>query len=361
VVHADGRAAAGARVQLDAVRAAADASGAFELRFEPGEIHASAPLVASLPSFWPAIEADWGARLARGEQLSPVRLVLGGASLSIRGRVVDAGGGALAGWEVAVVDATALTPNSFPIEYVEDLAGDGAGRATTSGADGGFELRGLAARAYTLHALDRATLVKVVAEEVPAGSDGVVLRVAADARLERVAGRVVGADGGAIANVRVGVRMNVESAEGARVDWVGAQAVTDEQGRFELASVPRRFAEIALGGDAIVPVRHSVDRLDLAGELVLRAARRCHFRVRVASDSAATSFRLEALDGSEERIEKHQASSWSSFDRLRLVDGVSDVVSAAEGAHVLVLQRGGVEIARRRIELIPGDVAEIGL
>lgn len=361
VLHADGRAAAGALVQLDRIRATTDATGHFELSFEPERVHALAPLVASLRGFWPAVDAQFGARVAHRQQLSPVRLVLGAAALSIRGRVVDASGGPLAGWNVAASDATVLAPNTTPITYAEDLAGEGQGREATSGADGSFELHGLADREYALQAIDRSTLVKVVAEHVRAGSTDVVLTVPLDAALERVAGRVVGADGLPIADVRIAVHVTVDSAAGARVDWIGAQAASDQQGRFELARVPRKFAVLALDGDAVVPVRHKVEQFDLTTEIELRAARRCRFRVVADAETAEppTSVRLLALDGTDERIEIHEAQSWSSFHQLALSNGASQVVCAAEGAHVLVFLRMQTEVARRRIELVPGEVLEI--
>ena len=361
VVHADGRAAAGAHVQLDGIRATTDATGHFELTFEPEQVHALAPLVASLRGFWPAVDAQFGARIAHRQVVSPVRLALGAAAQSIRGRVVDASGGPLAGWSVAAADATVLAPNSVPITYAEDLAAEGNGREATSGPDGSFELHGLADREYALRAIDRTTLVKVVAEHVRAGSSEVVLTVPLDAALERVAGRVVGADGTPIADVRIAVHLTVDSAAGARVDWIGAQAVSDERGGFVLARVPRKFAVIALDGDAVVPSRHPTAQLDLDSEILLRAARRCRFRVVADADAAEkpTSVRLLALDGTDERIEIHEAQSWSSFHQLPLSDGASQVVCAAEGAHVLVFLRMQTEVARRRFELVPGEVLDI--
>lgn len=353
--------AANATVRLYTHTTKTDASGRFRLVTKDW-IPEDAPLVAGKPGIQPAIVTGFGALVAPGAPPVPEqRLVLGGPSLAIRGRVVDAEDRALSNWQVVVLDGVNLTPGMLPSTRAESLADEEQGGGATSRHDGSFVIRGLARRAYVLRCFDLKSLVSFESEPIEAGRHDVVLRVPADAVWKKLDGRVVSQDGTGIANARVTLKMITERGQGGWTSVDGAPLTTDEQGRFTLKNVPRVWTYLSIDGDAVLPASWSFDGADPATELAITVHRRCHFRFESTASGTDVPDALELLDadGNGETIWLINANGWTSMTRMPLEGGKSLVVSAGDGVKTLVLLRDESPIARMPVTLAPGDVQTV--
>jgi hypothetical protein len=357
VLRADGSPAKGAKVQLDGLKTEAGADGRFGLAQEWA--FEEAPLVAALPGLQPAVLPNAGA-LLQGEYPPPlVHLQLGGPQLTIRGKVVDAKGEPCSGWKVNLGDGTVVTPSRVPFDLVEDLA-RGKKVATKTDKQGGFVLEGLLAREYVVQAYAEKSLVMVRSAPVAAGTQDLVLRVAADAVLERLSGVVVARDGTPIAGVQVAAQLVTASAGGAMSWQSGPTATTDSAGRFALARVPREGIQLGVDGAAILPNSFPLDLA--AGEPRLSVARRCHLRVELATGTAPADGapdQIEALDADGQHLSLNviEGNAWSSSTRVALSRLGTNPLAVSEDARTLVFYAGDREVRRVPLALVPGEVA----
>lgn len=359
VVHADGEPAPGAWVFFGYGETRADERGAFRLAL--GYIPDDARLVAAVRNYRPAIVERFDAvvKEANGRP-APVRLVLGGPTLEIHGRVLDAAGEPVPGWQVAIDEGTPVSVGRVPAVTAERMARDSWDDVVTD-AEGRFTLEGLLERDYRVKAWNGRSLLVVRSESVPAGTDDLELRVPAGALHPRVAGRVVSRDRLPIAGVTVHASLVTERMEGGMTWITGASTTTDADGRFELADVPREEVDLLLSGDAILSRRFALDEGAPLEELLIEVERRCHFRLELGADAEGAPDAVQVLDADGARLDITSFSgrgSWSS-SRLELAAAGGLVHAVSESARTLVLWRGGEEIGRRELHLTPGTVTVI--
>lgn len=361
VVHADGTPAVGAQVRYGDAAAECDAEGKFTLTVGTGHAEGQ-PLVAMHPGFQAAIVADFWSTvlLSSGDELPFQRLVLGGPTLAIEGRVVDHEGEPQSGWTVQLVDPVLLREGWIPPQCVESLGGRGRVLATTD-AKGLFRLDGLQDRAYRLQAHATEPLLRIESAPIPAGARNVQIVIPVDAFFAKIEGRVVSPGGVPIAGVLVSAGLIVFRTKSGYTSEHGEDVVTDGEGRFTLVNVPRERSKIDVGGDAILPAT-----LDLAdhvdGRIVhITAARRCHARVAgVPTTMRFMGVRVRDPDGKNLSLMQFQSGGWWSSDQLELVEGGTPVFAVSESASTIVfVGEDGTEVPRT-IALIPGEITTVG-
>ncbi|MEQ1631510.1 MAG: carboxypeptidase-like regulatory domain-containing protein [Planctomycetota bacterium] len=369
VVLEDGSPAVGAFVSLGRFMASStDARGFFVIDFEPWlslGIDEAAPLVvtAVLAGLRPVSRTLPSVREVRTSGWpEPIVLRLVGAPLSISGVVVDEENAPVGGVLVEPADMTEFgvvpqpnMPASSGIPKTqEQLAG---GTAVETGADGRFELRGLLDRSYTIRALQNPSLLSAVSTEVAAGSQGVRI-VLGRKSLGTVAGRVVDRGGQGIGGVRVAV-----SFERTSELVIGRGAVTAADGTFAIAEVTTTPAFLRIEGATIVPeLFHKLGPSDDIANLELRVG----LRRRLQFDWGAqlkTDDRLVVVDaaGEELMMMRLNGGSIGQAPYLNCNQGLSEVVAVADAAAFAVVQRGGREVTRVRLQLAADGVNLIRL
>lgn len=148
VTLADGSGSPRTTVLLGLQRATTDRHGWFQLEGDDMAFLPADDLIAARPGFAPCVIHGFGATLdAEHPQVTAPRLVLGGATLAITGRIVDAAGRGRAGLEVRVLEGMRLRSRS---DSLEDLLGGGGIAPRLSDVDGRFRIDGLLAHPYTL-------------------------------------------------------------------------------------------------------------------------------------------------------------------------------------------------------------------
>jgi hypothetical protein len=311
-----------------------------------------------------------------------VELQLGDATLSIDGQVLDHEGQARAGLRVWIADSTTFgIVGEGPVQLESLLAGT----ALTfwpfleTDEDGEFQIDGLLDRNYTLAAMDPDTLLRTEVVDVPAGSRNVVLRMPRDALFPRVAGVVRGHDGRGVEGATVG-----PMCDAFRAQWQGSilgtshSAVdgvrTDEQGRFELKDVPKSLVYLRIDGEGILPLEygrfvegdpryvHTEVRalpLDEIESLEILVDRRAHLQVELNEPASADQFALVDERGIELELSAFSGHGRREGLRLPIYEGRSDVVAGTDRARLIVLFKGGAEIARFPVALVPGETKTV--
>lgn len=402
VVDASGRPVGGARVSLGRnASTVCDAEGAF--RIELSKNGGNTPWIALAPGHQPAIE-EASPAVAAGQAGAEefVVLRLGPPPLSIRGRVVDADHEPLAGWRVFAADPTFFAQLDEVPSHVEGLLAGAPGRAeierlmanapagtdpeqlikqtstafwtfVVTDAQGRFALEGLLARTYRLAALDPRTLTRVESEPIHAGRADVEIALPRSAWLDDVKGRVLSAQGKPLAGVLVipthdvmKVQLDANSWSGFSID--AANSITDSDGRFSFARLPREGVYLKLGGESIVPLewgRREAGGLEAAAKgkldaIVIHAALRYHFQVECAAELGDEIFALDA-QGERVPLNVFEGNSSMSTDRKPLVEGRSKVIVVGDEARTLVVFKDGHEVRRVALELAQGTVNVVRL
>ncbi len=317
-----------------------------------------------------------GALTARAGRPDRVTLVLEARALSIGGRVMDAGGAALAGAVVYCLDGemfgTTWTESfgsrNFKPRWIQELASGRPGAIFPVEPDGSFLVEGLNDRSYELEALDPTTLNRVRVGSVPAGQRGVVLALCGQEQAWPLAGRVIGRDGQPLAGIQVSpAAMRRDGCPGSsnRPRFLGRAVHTDAQGRFSFDAL--RTEDLALllrGGPAFFPhyfpVSSEGDR-DRAGltELVLIYQRQMHLEVEVQDSIEADSVGVLDWRGDVRLLSQRTGLSYYRRERWPLRQGASGVVSVEEGVRWLLLFRGEQEVARQPLSLVPGQIERL--
>jgi len=364
VLDASGAPAPGAAVSAGDEWVRAGSDGRFVLALAPGEDNAR--LRALRPGSLPAEESL--------EALLPAREVvlrLGSAPFSIEGLVLAPDGTPLAG---ARVWTSALTPFGWSLQSAgEDwflwqtsvealLSGqggvaDGVVSAITD-EQGRFELAGLLERPYALFALDPRTLDGCGPQALAAGERGVRLHLRRTARGPR-AGRVVSLAGEPLAGVSVvpGLAFPLDDGPARTTSFAEDAAVlTGADGSFSFPALPVSGVCLSVRGAELLE-----SELFQGDEAELRVPRGARFHLRLADAERADSFAL--LDAEERAGALLVEAAGRSFGvpRAALVGGRSGLARAAEGEHVVVLYKGGVEVRRARVRLAAGGPHEVGL
>jgi RNA polymerase sigma factor (sigma-70 family) len=364
VVDRWGAAVAGARVSAGDAVARSDARGAFTLELTSPRL--GTRLVAVAAGAQPAmLEPE---RDAAGQPSWPRRVVLrlGDPPRAIAGRVERADGEPAAGVRVWIADPTFVgVEDDVVIAENAVLGGERPFWAfTRSGADGTFRLDGLAARAYTVRALDEATLSACTVAGVAAGSDGVALRLT-DELLPRLCVVVATRGGVPVPGVRVQVQrpaLELAVPGGTRDEWANAQAaVTDADGAVTFRDVPVGVGvEVFASGDRIMFAGRKVERGVDAEHFVLTVDRRMHLQVEVSPPSdRGDQCRVLDEHGQPMLLRIMRGDSSRTGRSARVVDGKSHVLSLAEGARTVVLLRGDIEVARLPVQLVEGQVTTV--
>jgi len=231
--------------------------------------------------------------------------------------------------------------------------------------EGRFELGGLAERTYTLRAMDERTLQTVEAGPFAAGSGALELVLPRAALWPRLTGRVLDTDGAPVAGASLwvnttGLVVDRGSYSTYRGETRGEEAVTDAEGRFELADVPFSAA-LAVTGDHIERTEFGSVRTGgleraIAGRpegFTIVARHRYHLRIE-AEDSAAFDSAV-VLDAAGALLWCERIEGWSTYGRqeIELVDGKSGSWNLPPEARTLVLRKQGVELRRDELFLQP--------
>lgn len=357
VVFSDGAAAPGATVTLGSARTRSGADGAFDLRFDSAT--PADRLVAVLPGLQPAVEPDFGAEVERrGAPIQGVRLVLGPATLTIAGRILDERGEPCPGWRVAVLDGTPIDSLSTAGPRAEDLATERGGPVRT-GKDGSFVVGGLAARAYVLRAFRTQPPAQIVSEPIQAGARDVVLRLPPAAEPSPTRGSVRTRDGTPIEGVRVGV-----GAVSARLPGEpatpGDPVLTDAEGRFELASVPAGWIELVVEGESVLPASVLLAPDAPRDGVSIEVRRRASFRFDASSlEDPPDELRLVGSAGEGVATWSFEGERPRASGRVRLDAGRSGPVTVGEGELVLRVLRRGEELDRVAVTLDPARETEV--
>jgi len=359
VVHQDATPAASAIVRFGEDSTTTDVEGQFALALqqEPSD---PVPLVAAKRGFQAAIEPNFTAFVnSCVGPLPEQRLVLGPPPLAIEGRVVDHEGRPKIGWIVQPVDPLLIRDGLIPPECVEALALGTAVRAT-SGGDGSFRLEGLQERAYRLQAHSGQELTRIESEPFAAGTRNVRLVVPADARFSKVEGRVIAHDGSGIASVRVRAALIVFRTKWGYTTEHSEGVMTDTDGRFTLANVPRSSSKLHVDSDFVLPVEHLLDAHVDGDFVIITAARRCHMRVEGVPPNANVDA-VEVLDasGSILSLVQFQSGGMMTSPQVSLIEGASPVFAVAETARTIVFRGQGQPGVSRALVLRPGEITVV--
>ncbi|MBL8754630.1 MAG: sigma-70 family RNA polymerase sigma factor [Planctomycetes bacterium] len=380
VVDAGSTPVAGARVAMGVTSVASAADGTFTLSL----VRAGWPtaIVAAKAGHRPGrleIPANGGTKAA--DWPGEIVLRLGPAPRSVRGRVVDQDGAAIAKAEVWIDDPTPLgiaavlplqaeyliaggavppqaarmrVPHADEPTRADNFMDQTSDNATPSACwyfvitdeQGTFELGGLLDRSYRLKALDPASGLFGEASDV-VGETYHTITIVRDVWPE-VRGRVVSLRGEPIAGVKVDQNVvawkNRTRVPGGQFEGTarrkGKSATTGADGTFVLRDVGKRFVGFALTGDAIVPTdKRGSDVVDpLQCTWVVEA--RCHVEVVLADANEADEVACVDANGEPLDLAVLRHNSTNFLTSLPLHDGRSGQFVVGERAAKLVLLRG---------------------
>jgi RNA polymerase sigma factor (sigma-70 family) len=340
-------------------------------------------LIAVKPGFQPGTFAPT-ARDADGALLWPdrVTLRLGAEPLAIEGRVVDEDGNPLEGVRVwagdptffsGVGDAARGEPELTHVENV--LAGTPPGWSwTLTNAEGRFRVEGLLDRDYALEAMDPENLLRVVERGVAAGRNDVEIELDSGAVFEVLRGTVVDHSGLPVADVHVATMCDAFETrfQGQLVatHHGGADGVTtDAEGRFQLERVPRDLVYLRLDGAETIPLEwgRQVEGglAQLVGQgfdaLVITVSRRCHFQVELALPDEADSLSVLDERGTVLVLSEFLGNGRREAERMPIRDGRSNTLGIGDEARTIALFKGGIEVRRAPLQLVPGERIVVGL
>jgi RNA polymerase sigma-70 factor (ECF subfamily) len=361
VEDASGRPVVRARVTLGARSTTSGAQGEFQLSTADAE--SSAELSALQRGFLPGrVRAQRDA--VSGKLIWPDFIVvrLGGPPLTLAGRVVDKSGEPMADVRVWIADPTPfgilgadtkakteyLLASKQPQDSDEEL-GDANWSAVDTDAHGRFRVEGLLARAYSLRVLDKRSCGAITAGPFDAGASDVTI-VFDQGELRRITGRIVTRAGRPVENVHV--QIMGEAYGGVWND--GGVEITSADGRFAFDGVGRNRISLWIRGDDVVSLIHAIDDAKPTLDLEIAVSARCHFKIECGSKDFADS--LEALDAGGEHMQMAEvgANGETTRDSFEILDGRSRTLTVASDARTLVLSKGGTEVLRVPLDLVPG-------
>lgn len=353
VLRANGLAAVDARVTLGRESVRVDASGSFRLRAL--ETWADdAALVAIEADQQAAVVAGFG-QIVRESQGNPPpqRLVLGGPSLAIQGRVLDDHGAPIAGASVALMDWLALS-NQTPVEGL--VGSQDLGVSTDERGD--FTLRGLFPRDYRLQVHDPKRLGRLETDPIPAGTVGAVVAYPPDAVVPEWHGRVVGRDGSPIAGANVSIDVVARRIAGDIRGQAADPSRTGADGEFVIRGVPRRWANVVVQGPGLVDLERPLEDADFVANATIVVDRYCKVRVEGLAASGNPRW-LAAKDGDGKSLmlqvqENGGTSGWSRFEFRDGPPADFEVSEAAVG--LLLFESVGAPALRRPMRLSPESV-----
>jgi hypothetical protein len=389
---------AGARITLGhASLALSDEHGQFHL--ELPKQGARDTWIAVKPGFQPAIERASAA--VQGGQADPgelVVLLLGPAPLAIAGRLVGEDGEPQEGWRVFLADPTFFGALDEVPAHVEGLLSGAADRreierrlaSAPEGSDpgallrstpsvfwafvvtdsgGGFTLEGLADRDYRIAAFDPRTLLRFESGPFAAGTRDAVVRVPGSSFVEDVHGRVLSTGGKPVRGVTITPGVDVLSVQidahsRSSFGFPGAPVVTDTEGRFRFARLPREQATLSLTGEDIVPLEWGGEgglgkaAGDGKSDVVIRVELSFHVQAEFAPDSA-DELRLVDAQGQPVMIHVNEGTARTRTDVLALEGDRSKIMVVGESAATIVLYKQKQEVRRAPLVLVPGQLNRV--
>jgi len=359
VETASGAFVAGADVYLGGRRTRTNDAGRWELarsNWAPdGDV-----LAALHPELGVGTFPEPAAWQGESDRIGPLRIEIAPNESVIRGRVIDAAGAPLQGWVVQVLDPTSIDTQAVPSATLE-AGGKAKGSRARTTQDGSFAIERLLDRPYDLRAYDPVRFLSILAQKVPAGAEGLELRLAEDAQVDVLRATVRTPDGAPVVRAEVNVQFILErSATGFTWDS-GKSAFTDGEGNVELRHVPRRGVNIIVSGAGIVTEALEPGDGGFTGEpLAIEVQRRVDVLVDCSGATPVLdSVQLFDRDGTALQIESRTAHGSTSLTSLQLVGGRSPVVSVSEAARTAVQLRNWNEYRRFSIELVPGQVNQL--
>ena len=375
VLNQAGMPVPGASVAAGEAIVKTDARGAFTLTVTTGppskmelaeggvweSMYDTSILRAALAGFLPAelpmdeIESD-----------QQVILRLGSSTLKIAGHVVDENGLPRSGVIVWAADLTMFgfestttgdSKASWEVTIEEVNGSENRGWVSRSDDTGYFALSGLLDRDYQLWAFDTASAAQSGPERVAAGATDHEFTLVDEAGTMRVAGQIVTASGLPIEGVSIKPRRDLSSAYAVQPPYMpGAvlEARSDEEGRFVFESLATRDTVLELQHESFLIDSFDLkDQADLSDLLIVQAIL-CELEVELEW-SAGLGDRLQVLDENDLPLQLIQ--SLGAFIRageiIEIVAGKSGVFQVNENARTLVLNKDGLEVARKSIRITP--------
>jgi RNA polymerase sigma-70 factor (ECF subfamily) len=327
-----------------------------------------------------------------------VELRLGGAALSITGRVVDSTGKPRPKLRLWIADPTPFgNIGRVPVQLENLMAGarvppeivgtepppdaqDGdnfndhftsVGPSTAywtwvpTDDEGRFRIDGLDERRYKLRMMDDATLSVFTSDPISAGSRDVKIEMPDAPVYPRIAGRVLSSRGKPIAGVQIVLR---REAFGSRTRVFGGtaqygmiqlreSATTNAEGRFEFKDVPREGVALDLRHDGIVPRDFALEGVTQPENLDVVVDARCRLELRLKPPIARAD-RMAVRDGDGRRIDVMLITQGSvnAYTDVGLVEGRSGVVSVSSAARTLVLLDGEKVVETHAIDLVEDQI-----
>lgn len=308
VVHEDGTPAARALVYLGGNRRRANERGEFRICVPgwstPNEIWAfergRLPARADVPAFVHSALQDLVPRCDGPAKRPSMRLQLGGPTLSIRARLVDADHRPLAGWCIGLKNSWTLSTDGPPWTCAEALARPAPGHLTvTTDAAGVFEYDGLLEEPYSFLVYDPVSFRSGETSPVPAGSRDMEVVVPLRDNVPTLRGRVLGLEGTPIAKAAVSLQLWVFASRTCAWIWKRDPVETTADGAFELHDVPPVGAELWVEGDGLVRRPFSNSELDLQSVIRLNVQRLCAVHV-------------EGLPVGAQPLQLHALTAWGT-------------------------------------------------
>jgi hypothetical protein len=288
-----------------------------------------------------------GLELQTQRDLIGVRLVLRGASGSIRGRVIDERGASSEGWLVDLADPT---PSGTSDTSLEGALRGAPKFGVPVGEDGRFELGGLLDRSYRVRCWRPDSLVAIESEPVRPGETELVLRVPADAVAPRIAGRVVSIHGEPLANVTV--RGELDTFESVNIrHFITRVTTTDSEGRFEFLELARKM-RLSTNGDDLEWRTTELEPGANLENLTLVAAREMRVQVELAPMDPADRLSIVSGDGSPRdiRIQTPEVTSYGHRS-VRRTGAHFPMIVVPEDAAAVILWSGDTELRRLQLSL----------
>jgi protocatechuate 3,4-dioxygenase beta subunit len=362
VLLPDGRPAGAATVQLGHDGVLTNDNGAFSLALpgpEPGMV-----LVAGLKDYGTAVMSDFEMVLAATapNPPAPITLVLREQPLNISGQVVDARGTPMAGWIVNIQQGTAVTRNMTPPVLVEGFGTGLRNLRQVTGNDGAFVLADLMDREYRIRIHQRRTLLTVITDPIPAGTEDARILIEDGLVHEVVRGLVLSHRGLPQPGVKVTLGLvthRLDNSQGS--SWQsGNSTIADADGRFQLHDVPRRYVHLDIAGETVIPTRFEFSPDSNASDLRITVPARRHLRVNVTGgDVERLYMEVHDAEGQGLSIYTFSAGGFSSTSSQRIDQGQTRVLSVSEQGVFLLIFRDQEVVARREILLDPDRVTEL--
>jgi RNA polymerase sigma-70 factor (ECF subfamily) len=358
VVDLAGLPVAGAWVGCGGDATRSSSAGLFALDGTPGPSVVRAVKAGLLPAELASADGTWP---------DPLVLRMGGSSLSIRGTVVGSDGNTLAGAEVWIADEAdfgyiAIEGGEMKMRAGATIEGilrdDPWTRQVLSDRNGSFELRGLLARDYRVHALDRRHL-QVATVTVAAGSTGVELRVPHEERWARIAGTVVDRSGAPLAGLPVFLERKRDGIAGLGPQpLLGKSVRSGADGRFEFADVSRAAVAVHVRGESAGRIDATLAIAPGADLEQLRVVVPALVNVQVDAGPGRDFSLVAVLDAGGNRLEltiHHGTSSYASREVV-LHEGRSEPFTVSDAGTTLLLLRKDVEVGRVPVQFTGGSL-----